>query len=245
MTMTVIDFNTDKGLYIFNFSNFDTEFHSHPTIEIIIAEQGTFTLWGENFECTSLKLAIIEANQKHKLSATGCGLKVMMIEHHKKFIKENLALHGISIDNGFYLQRKLSNEKTIIDSIVQKIKRIEITTEYDKRISATINYLNNNDLEYGLMIKTLQKVTNLSESRLSHLFKTNLGISLKKYLIWTKLKSTIKQHLNTQDDLFSSLISSGFYDQPHFSKNFKAMLGVKPSKAYNSRTLQVLPILTS
>jgi AraC-like DNA-binding protein len=93
-------------------------------------------------------------------------------------------------------------------------------------------------------MKTLQGVVFLSESRLSHLFKENIGISLKKYLLWNKLKKTVKQHLTEKEDLFTSLIKAGFYDQPHFSKAFKTMLGVKPTKAYNSRTLQVLPELS-
>lgn len=242
--MTVEDFNTDKGLYIFKFDNFETVYHSHPAIEIILAENGTFTLWTQNSEYQNLKFALVEANQKHKLSSTDCELKVIMIEHHKKFVKEILVLNGINSEMGFYFQTTKGNEKKIIQEIIQKIKNYEFLMEYDERILATIKYLNNNKLEYKQMIKTLQSVTNLSESRLSHLFTSNLGISLKKYLIWTKLKLTIKQHLNGKDDLFSSLISSGFYDQPHFSKSFKSMLGVKASKAYNSRTLQVSTILT-
>lgn len=244
MIMKVEDFNTDKGLYVFKLDDLETEFHSHPAIEIIIAKQGTFTLWTEYAEHQSLKFAVLEANKKHKLSSTECELKVIMIEHHKRFVKDSLEMNGINIDKGFYFQTKQENEENIVHQIVKSINDNEFETEYDERISATINYLNNKDLEYSLMIKTLQKVTNLSESRLSHLFKSNIGISLKKYLIWTKLKSTIKKYLNNKDDLFSSSISSGFYDQPHFSKNFKDMLGVKPSKAYNSRILQVLPILT-
>ena len=88
------------------------------------------------------------------------------------------------------------------------------------------------------MLNTLTQVVHLSESRLSHLFKAKVGISLKKYMVWCKLRSTIDQHLDKKEDLFSSLIQSGFYDQPHFSKAFKTMLGVKPSNVYNSRTVQ-------
>lgn len=243
--MTVDEFNTDKGLYIFGFDNFDTTFHSHPAIEIIEAQNGTFTLWTENAEHKSLLFAVIKANEKHKLSSTDCTLKVTMIEHHNKLVTDILSHNNINFDNGFYFQTAPVKEGNIIQKIVQRIKDCEFTNEYDERILAIVYYLNNNDLEYDQMIKTLKSVTNLSESRLSHLFKTNLGISLKRYLVWTKLKSTIKQHLNQKVDLFSSLIKSGFYDQPHFSRNFKAMLGVKASKAYNSRTLQVFPILTS
>lgn len=240
--MTVKEFNLDKGLYVFEFETLETEFHSHPTIEIIIAINNNFTLYTEKETHTNLKFAIIAANQKHKLSSTGCKLKIVMIEHHNKFITENLKLAGIDLNNGYFLKPKNDSEENHINKLVLSIKKDQTVIEYDNRIYETIDYLNKNDLEYSSMTKTLCKITNLSESRLSHLFKSNIGISLKKYLIWNKLKSTIKQHLDDKDDLFSALINNGFYDQPHFSNSFKNMLGVNPSKAYNSRNLQVLPI---
>lgn len=238
--MTVEEFNINKGLYIFEFNDFETEFHSHPTVEIIISKSGNFTLWTDIENHKNLKFAIIPANQRHKLSSTNCELKIVMIEHHSKFVFENLKLADIDISKGYFLQSITDKEVNQIENLVQFISCGQSLNEYDFRIFETIQYLNQNDLEYDLMIKTLRAITNLSESRLSHLFKSNIGISLRKYLIWSKLKSTIKNHLDSKDDLFSALIKSGFYDHPHFSKSFKSMLGVKPSKAYNSRNLQVL-----
>jgi AraC-like DNA-binding protein len=129
----------------------------------------------------------------------------------------------------------------LINSLKDHILQQSFKSGYDPRVASIINFLGNHELKYDVMIKTLQQVVCLSESRLSHLFKENVGISLKKYLVWNKLKTTIKGHLTTKEDLFTSLINANFYDQPHFSKAFKTMLDVKPSKAYNSRTLQVLP----
>jgi AraC-like DNA-binding protein len=238
--MTVQEFNTDKGLYIFELDNIETEFHSHPTVEIVIAKKGTFNLSTDKAEYQNLKFAVIAANQKHKLSSTNCRQKIIMIEHHNRMVSEYLSLDNITLKNGYYFQTLEYKKKDTVDKIVKEIKDNKSVLEYDHRITDTINYLSCNDLEYGLMIKTLQSVTHLSESRLSHLFKASIGISLKKYLIWSKLKSTIKLHLNTQSDMFSSLVKNGFYDQPHFSRSFKNWLGVNPSKAYNSRILQVL-----
>jgi AraC-like DNA-binding protein len=238
--VTVEEFNINTGLYIFEFDNFETEFHSHPTVEIIIAKTGEFRIWTDSLTCKNLKFAIIPANQRHKLSSTNCKLRIMMIEHKNKFVIDNLRLAGIDFGNGYFLQSRPDKEIIQIEDLVKKISSGQALNDYDYRISETIEYLNQNDLEYNVMINTLRTITNLSDSRLSHLFKSNIGISLKKYLIWSKLKSTIKNHLDTKEDLFSALIKSGFYDQPHFSKSFKSMLGVKPSKVYNSRILQVL-----
>lgn len=238
--MTVEEFNINKGLYIFEFDNLETEFHSHPAVEIIISKAGDFTLWIDGLSFYNLKFAIIPANRKHKLSSRNGELKIIMIEHHNNVVAENLKLADIDFSNGYFLTSNPDKQIVQIENLTKRIRSGQALNNYDYRISETIEYLNQNDLEYDVMIKTLRTITNLSESRLSHLFKSNIGISLKKYLIWSKLKSTIKNHLDNKDDLFTALIKSGFYDQPHFSKSFKSMLGVKPSKAYNSRILQVL-----
>ncbi|RIW13431.1 AraC family transcriptional regulator [Algoriphagus lacus] len=238
--MTVEEFNIDKGLYVFEFEGFETEFHSHPAIEVVIAKNGDFSLWTDTETHENLKFAVVSANQRHKLSSTNCALKIIMIEHHNRLVIDHLKLADIDLSNGYFIQSEPYNEAIQIDNLVQIIRSGKELTEYDFRISKAIEYLDQNDLEYDSMIKTLRAVTKLSESRLSHLFKSNIGISLKKYLIWSRLKSTIKNHLDSEEGLFSALIKSGFYDQPHFSKSFKSMLGVKPSRAYNSRSLQVL-----
>jgi AraC-like DNA-binding protein len=236
--MKVTEFNIEKGLYFFEFEGLDTEFHSHPAMEIVGAEYGTFSFCTENSEHNGVRFAVIGANMKHKLFALDAKLKVLMVEHHTNQLTSELTHHGINLQDGFYIQTANFNHESLIAELIQAITAGGLATAYDERVAATIRFLNNTNLEYSDMSDTLKNVTKLSESRLSHLFKMNLGISLKRYLVWNKLKSTIQNHLNEKDDLFTSLIKSGFYDQPHFSKSFKSLLGVKPSKAYNSRIVQ-------
>lgn len=126
----------------------------------------------------------------------------------------------------------------MLEKLKRQVLHNNFGTDYDKRVTTIIDYLNNHQLEYEQLIETIEKVVNLSPSRLSHLFKENTGISLKKYLVWCKLKTTINQYLGENEGIFTSLIQSGFYDQPHFSRAFKTMLGVKPSTVYNSRIIQ-------
>jgi AraC-like DNA-binding protein len=239
--MKVKAFNIEQGLYIFEFNAIETEVHCHPAVELIFAAHGTFTLWTSYAVYNNLKFAIVAANQKHKIHATNCQLKIIMVEHHNNLLNNCFITLGIDLNDGYHAQEKYFSNTNEIKRTVQLIKTQNGLATYDTRVSKIITYLNKHDLEYGLMMGTLKKMLNLSESRVSHLFKLNVGISLKKYLIWTKLKLAIKHYINSEEDLFSALINGGFYDQPHFSKSFKNMLGIKPSKVYNSRILQVLP----
>ncbi|HAA16268.1 MAG TPA: hypothetical protein DCE41_33025, partial [Cytophagales bacterium] len=126
----------------------------------------------------------------------------------------------------------------LLQAISAQLSARSLGDAYEPRVRTVVRYLGTHTLDYEHMLETLSELVHLSSSRISHLFKQEVGISLKKYLLWCRLRATIQQHLHSSQDLLASLFQSGFHDQPHFSKAFKSMLGVNPSFAYNSRTVQ-------
>nr|WP_246616001.1 AraC family transcriptional regulator [Aquimarina litoralis] len=114
----------------------------------------------------------------------------------------------------------------------------DLKTPTDKRIIDCIKFIEENQLEYKNLISELTSKVFLSNSRLSHLFKEQIGVSIKKYLVWNKLRQAINLYLTENTNLTDISLESGFFDQAHLSNSFKNVLGVSPSKAYNSRTLQ-------
>ena len=234
----VIEFNINRGVYAFQFEELETEFHSHPAIEVLLVKNGTIEVSTENGRHEGLSLAIIDANVKHKVSGKADSIKAVLIEHRDIAIKEKLSSLGIGLDKGLYVLRKRDKNLIDFEGLYGDLTRNKNELRYDQRVSKVIRFLHQNEIAYETMMGELTRIVSLSESRLSHLFKENVGISLKKYLLWCKLRTAISQFLDKKEDLFSALIQSGFYDQPHFSRAFKTMLGVKPSQAYNSRTVQ-------
>lgn len=236
--MKVIEFDTKRGLYVFQIKSLKTELHSHPAVEILFAENGHFDLITEKETYKNLVFAAIGSNIKHKILTSEHSIKTVMIEHHDEKVKEILSQFGLGLKDGISFQTDHATNKPAFNPLYNALLNIRYEPNYDPRVLKVIQYLNDNDLSFNEMTGVLTSITHLSWSRLSHLFKDKVGVSIKKYLLWCKLKSTINLHLQSDEDLFSSLIRSGFYDHPHFSKAFKTMLGVKPSEAYNSRTVQ-------
>jgi len=231
--MEVTEFNTEKGRYMFQLlDDFTSENHRHPVLEIILAEKGHFSIVNPIARYDYLKFAIIAPNKPHQLIAANCPLNMMMVEHHTQFIKNRLSHYKIELINGYYVQKSPEKSVELFEEIRQELSLLNEITDYEDRVRTVIRYIHEHELDYHAMMNTLQEVVHLSESRLSHLFKEQVGISLKKYLVWCKLRATIKQHLHHKENLIAALIDSGFYDQPHFSKAFKNMLGIAPSKAY-------------
>ena len=108
----------------------------------------------------------------------------------------------------------------------------------DERILQSIIFIEENEFEYKNVITELTSKVHLSNSRLSHLFKEHIGISIKKYLVWNRLKGAMNLYISENTNLTDVSLQSGFFDQAHLTNSFKKFLGVSPSKAYNSRILQ-------
>ena len=236
--MTVTRFDTQEGVYQFQFDALSTSLHSHPAVELLYAEEGKFTISTGNRTEKNLLFAVIDANIQHAVTSSTGHLKVVMIEHHKAIVKEILKRSSIQLLNGIATHKEIINGHYILEEIMTVLNSAHATTDYDERVAMMIQHMQVHDVEYAGMIQTLKQLIHLSESRMSHLFKEQTGISIKKYMVWCRLKKTIRQHLHRDKDLFTSLINSGFYDQPHFNKSFKAMLGVQPARTYNSRIVQ-------
>jgi AraC-like DNA-binding protein len=235
--MKITIFDIEKGIYLTQLNTLDADYHSHPAIEIIVAQKGDFKLSINNVDHWGLKLAVIESNVSHKLSFTDSTINILIIEHQDKRIKNFLHEQGIKPEKGHCLLKENTNTE-IITHILHHIGTKPFQSQYDPRVQEALNFIENNQVGYFELKKELNKRIPLSESRFSHLFKANTGVSIKRYFVWCKLKLSIQTHLKKKESLFNSLIDTGFYDQPHFNKVYKSLIGTSPAKTYNSRIVQ-------
>lgn len=238
--MKVITFDIHHGIYHFETEYLDAEPHAHPAIEILMAERGTFALKTPLVNASQLRFAIIDAQTLHQVTADNCEVKLLILESYNTLFGKFLAHLGITLKQGVFIAQNPFNATNIYQQIITFGQEHSLLQTSDERVNTCLQIFREKDLEYRQMIDSLKSVTFLSESRLSHLFKEHIGISLKKYLVWTKLKKTIAYLLQEKTNLTQSSLQAGFYDQAHFTNAFKKLLGISPSKVYNSRTLQFL-----
>ncbi len=236
--MTIFDFDIKKGIYRFEFNDLNAESHSHPVTEIVNATHGTFSLESNGQGIENLVFAIIDANTQHKLVSQNCTLQLLMVETHNLILPNFFKKNGIDLKNGVFLKTDFAQKNRLFSKIKTLALEKDLKTPTDKRIQECIEFIQGNEIEYTDLIISLSSRVFLSDSRLSHLFKEHVGVSIKKYLVWNKLRQAINQYLNTDTNLTDVSLQSGFFDQAHLSNSFKNVLGVSPSTVYNSRILQ-------
>ena len=100
----------------------------------------------------------------------------------------------------------------------------------NKIISEVIEYINTN-IEKKILIKDIANHVSLSESRLSHIFKEETGMSLNRFIIKKRLIKA--KELIRKDEPLSIVFSMvGFQDNTSFFRAFKKEYDTTPKKYY-------------
>lgn len=68
----------------------------------------------------------------------------------------------------------------------------------------------------------------LSEGRLTHLFTKEVGIPLRRYVLWLRLRHVVWVYMLTQS-LTEAAHEAGFADSAHLSRSFRSLFGIRPS----------------
>jgi AraC-like DNA-binding protein len=104
----------------------------------------------------------------------------------------------------------------------------------DQRIQVLLNQLdlcfeNTNLAPQYWSAKSIASQLHLSESRFLHLFKENMQLPLRPYLLWRRLICAIKALESGQNATQAAHIA-GFSDSAHLSRTFKKQFGITLQK---------------
>ncbi|WP_234120859.1 helix-turn-helix domain-containing protein [Clostridium hydrogenum] len=111
--------------------------------------------------------------------------------------------------------------------------KVKIVLKKDDRIESVVEYLNCIDSISEGTLDELAKHVFLSKSRLSHLFKEQVGISLNQFLVIEKMRKTY-EYLNKGYNITDAAIKAGFNSSSHFANTNKTMFGVTAKELKNT-----------
>ena len=87
----------------------------------------------------------------------------------------------------------------------------------------------------NIEIKELSKAVYMSERQLERMFMYSVGLSAKTYARISRFQSSIKAAQSGKITTLTQLAhASGYYDQAHFTKDFKTFAGVNPTHYFSS-----------
>jgi AraC family transcriptional regulator len=132
---------------------------------------------------------------------------------------------------------------TEAENLMSKIFGLDIASPFaattmDSRISAALSFLRDSPQHYG-SIETLADKVHLSPSRLAHLFKNEVGVPVRRYVLWMKMRRALDLAI-AGDSLTTAALSAGFADSAHLSRTVRSMMGIAPEFLFRHRERLVI-----
>jgi AraC-like DNA-binding protein len=241
-----------KGLFLYNgYALFwgrstDTLTHVHHLIQITIGPQAPFKLIINNRIIES-RAMLIDRDVPHKFEVND-SLHIILLIDPELDVASKLRSMLNKMD---YLELPpeifsdinrtiLNSQQTgltpdvvsrAIDNFLNTLMdRHIISKPSDYRIIKLLHYINEME-DKNLPVKTLADYVSLSESRLIHLFSEEVGIPIRKYLLWKKLYTAVGTIIEGNDFTYAAH-QAGFADSAHLSRTFKNMFGITLQKLF-------------
>ncbi|SJP21131.1 Arabinose operon regulatory protein [Clostridioides difficile] len=127
--------------------------------------------------------------------------------------------------------KKIFNESLSIDKLILKLEELLISNikiEYSYEFILAIQLIIQNS--GNMSSQEISKKVFYSSRHLNRLFNQYLGLSMKSFSRLVRINKSIKLLNNNKTSLMSICNELGFYDIPHFIKDFKIVCGITPQK---------------
>ncbi len=216
----------------------DPESHIHQAAHIIVALEKDIVckVNNEEYICRGI---VIPSNTEHTILSDNTPVIVFLFEETTMVAEQLNQTKIIDTEAAARIadryQKLVANaeDKTIgykafYAAVADMLKiKTPALKALDERIIEAITFIREN-AGGDITVKEIAERVYMSESRFSHLFKSQTGISVASFLIMTKI---IKAYdgIFTGKNITFSAVEAGFYSSAHFAAVNKKMFGIKAS----------------
>jgi AraC-like DNA-binding protein len=225
-----------------------THNHRHHALEIFIGVDDPMDIIS-GVQTYSGRVLVVDANTLHRVSGPLDRKIVLMLDSESAVAR--------SLRERFLIDRSIADLSTAIDTValIKVLTETEISSESpsymyncilaylingkqfaslpDERIRKVQDYLRGLKTKKA-SLSAIAKEVYLSESRLVHLFKEQVGIPIRRYQLWLRLIDAVGYILDGRP-LTESAHLAGFSDYAHLSRTFTHMFGYSLSDIFKNR----------
>jgi AraC family transcriptional regulator len=245
----------DGGFMLMGRAEFIVPPHAHHAILIVFAIDGEVGMRGKRGDWAMCRCAIVRPDVEHSFNANNA-LEAML------FVDPESA-------EGIWLRTSLRDDITIVPEarVTQTLRELRQfveepyeslsigelikhcvqalstgappTRRLDERISRVLAAIRGSD-ELRMSIDEAAAKAFLSPSRFAHLFKQQVGLPFRRYMLWRKLTRAMLV-IGRQRTISTAAHEADFADAAHLTRTFYQMVGLPPSVLMRGEFFEIAP----
>lgn len=228
---------------------FDAGLHRHHAAQLCFSLHGSLRIRADPDEQWAESEAFyVEPDQPHEIAAPTSSLAVLYLEAEStesKLLRRSLTsptgvarlstnaraladLRRLNRDGG-----TLDEANAVCMSHIGVRALVANPVAFDPRIAQCLTAIGER-LNQPLRLATLASGLGVSESWLTHRFTKAVGLPIRRYVLWQRLRCAVELGLKGAT-LTDAAHAAGMSDSAHLSRTFRAMFGVAPSFLFEHR----------
>lgn len=232
--------------------------HTHSATVLLAGVYEEFSLRLKDSDWVSCRAAIICAGTAYEFDARGQPLSVIYVEPDEigaeglgTFLRDTSELNG-AVVGAFQDHRSIralyedpESARWAGDAVTDLVRfaRRRYSPVIDRRIRAALEGMTagyeaecEGTSPLPPRVSSVAIASELSVSRFQHLFREHVGVSYNRYSAWRRMRTAVAEVVRGTN-LTAAAHAAGYYDQPHFSREFRRIFGAPASKSLaNVRT---------
>jgi len=217
--------------------------HAHHAIQVVVAMDGALAICGQEEHWREGPGLVVQPDVVHSFDAQGALGAMLFVDPE--------AIEGR------WLRHSLPEEITIVPAerlapVVQELRRfaeqplesMEIgvlirhcvrslspgappARRLDSRVTTVLNGIRRSD-ELRISLESAAEMAFLSSTRFAHLFKQQMGLPFRRYVLWRKLTRAMLA-IASRGTIADAAHAADFTDAAHLTRTFYQMVGMAPS----------------
>jgi len=217
--------------------------HMHHAIQVHVAMQGRVAIRGAGRPWREARGVIVRADVEHAFNAQGASGAMLMVDPDSS---EGAWLQGalaedITVIPDARLDGCVAALKTFVDRPMEAMGVDELVLHLvrslslgspparrlDPRVGTVLAAIRESD-DLRMSLDAAAQLVHLSPGRFAHLFKDEVGLPFRRYMLWRKATRAMLS-MGRERTLAAAAQSGDFADAAHLTRTFNQMFGLPPS----------------
>lgn len=233
----------DGGFLLVGEGGGEVPAHAHHAIQVFIAVDGKAVIRATGMSWQEGRGAIVKPDVEHGFNAQGSRGALMFVDAESSeglWLRSQL-MQDITIVPDARVDACVGELRTFLDNPLAALDAGDLVRHcvralcagspplrrIDPRVMRVVQTIAQSD-ELRLSLEDAAQLVHLSPDRFAHVFKDELGLPFRRYILWRKVMRAMLA-IGRERTIADAAHASAFADAAHLTRTFNEMFGIPPS----------------